>query len=104
MSWAEAVGNLNETVLSEFAQPITVTANGEETVIEGVFDIPFEPGQAPTENAFSRPDFRAFLPTAPFQSTGAAVGDVLSIDGVSYLIVDVLIDGSGITEAVVRPG
>ena len=103
MIWAEALADLNDIELATFGQPVTlVTARGVPTTIPGLFTAAYAGGQDPTRSPFARPDPRVTVRTAELAATGASVGHRLTVDGRTYVIADLIADGGGMTDLVLR--
>ena len=103
MIWAEALADLNEIELATFGQPVTlVTARGVSTTIMGIFSASYAGGQDPTRSPFARPDPRVTVRTAELQATGASAGQRVTVDGRHYVIADLIADGGGMTDLVLR--
>jgi hypothetical protein len=104
VTWSDAVGHLNESVLAAFGRPVAFVGGGVETTVTAVFDAPQRAGQSPTEHAFLRPDYRLTAKRADIAATGAKAGDAVVVDGRTYFIADLIDDGDDMTEVVIRPG
>ena len=102
VEWIAQLADLNDIELATFGQPVTVIVGNEETVLTGIFTAALVGGQDPTRSPFARPDPRVAVRTPQIDATGAQAGDILTIDGQQYVIVDLVPDGGGMTDVILR--
>jgi hypothetical protein len=103
MIWAGALADLNDIELATFGQPVTVIVGTEETVLTGIFTAALVGGQDPTRSPFGRPDPRVAVSATEIVATGASAGDRVTVEGNAYVIVDLVPDGGGMTDVILRP-
>lgn len=103
MSWAEAVNGLNESVISTFAQPISVVVGSLETMLDGIYEAPLAAGQDPARMPFKRPDHQVTFRTGEFRATSAKAGHQVLIGSRRFYIADIEDDDGGMTTVTIRP-